>query len=328
MKKLFVFSVLALLLCAKENIPKDGVVSVNGTWISQTEIDKVVEMYRQQMMQMMPQQALQPVPPEVKKNIAMQLIANELALQEAKKRHIGYDSTKLETTFAVITKQFPDAATMKAELGRMGQTEQTLRGQIKDGLTVDSLMKTLFKKSDTATMADCKSYYDGNQPQFASEKRVKASQILFLIKKEMTAEQKNAVADKAKKVLAELRSGKDFAACAKKYSQDPNASAGGDIGWFKKGDIKPEFERVAMTLKLDEISDVFQTDVGLHIIKKTAEESMPPKTFDEVKGQIKNMLELKKHNDEVKMFVDSLMAISKITFADTSYKLAGMPGRK
>ena len=328
MKKLFVFSVLALLLCAKENIPKDGVVSVNGTWISQTEIDKVVEMYRQQMMQMMPQQALQPVPPEVKKNIAMQLIANELALQEAKKRHIGYDSTKLEATYAGIIKQFPDAATMKAELGRMGQTEQTLRGQIKDGLTVDSLMKTLFKKSDTATSADCKAYYDGNQPQFASEKRVKASQILFLIKKEMTAEQKNAVADKAKKVLAELRGGKDFAACAKKYSQDPNASAGGDIGWFKKGDIKPEFERVAITLKLDEISDVFQTDVGLHIIKKTAEENMPPKTFDEVKGQIKNMLELKKHNDEVKMFVDSLMAISKITFADTSYKLAGMPGRK
>ena len=144
----------------------------------------------------------------------------------------------------------------------------------------------------------------------------------------MTAEQKNAVADKAKKVLAELRAGKDFAACAKKYSQDPNASAGGDIGWFKKGDIKPEFERVAMTLKLNEISDVFQTDVGLHIIKKTAEENMPPKTFDEVKAQIKNMLELKKHNDEVKMFVDSLMAISKITFADTSYKLAGMPGKK
>jgi parvulin-like peptidyl-prolyl isomerase len=328
MKKVFVFSVLLLMFCAKENVPKDGVVSVNGTWITQTEIDKVVEMYRQQMMQVMPQQALQPVPPEVKKNIAMQLIANELALQEAKKRRIGYDSAKLETTYAGITKQFPDAATMKAELTRMGQTEQTLRGQIKDGLTVDSLMKTLFKKSDTATSADCKVYYDGNQPQFASEKRVKASQILFLIKKEMTAEQKNAVADKAKKVLAELRTGKDFAASAKKYSQDPNASTGGDIGWFKKGDIKPEFERVAMTLKLNEISDVFQTDVGLHIIKKTAEENMPPKTFNEVSAQIKNMLELKKHNDEVKMFVDSLMAISKITFADTSYKLAGMPGKK
>ena len=281
MKKVFIFSFLLMLFCSKENVPKDGVVSVNGTWITQGEIDKIVEMYREQMTRMMPQQALQPVPPEVRKNVAMQLIANELVLQEAKKRRIGCDSAKVETTFAGIVKQFPDATTMKSQLARMGQTEQTLRGQIKDGLTVDSLMKTLFKKSDTATTLECKTYYDGNKSQFASEKRIKASQILLLVKKEMSADQKKDVSDKAKKILAELRAGKDFGACAKKYSQDPNASTGGDIGWFKKGDIKPEFERVAMTLKSNEISDVFETDVGFHIIKKTGEENLPPKSFDE-----------------------------------------------
>ncbi|MGB7569202.1 MAG: peptidylprolyl isomerase [Chitinivibrionales bacterium] len=320
MKKIFIFSILLMLFCSKENVPKDGVVSVNGTWITQGEIDKIVEMYREQMTRMMPQQALQPVPPEVKKNVAMQLIANELVLQEAKKRRIGCDSGKVETTFAGIVKQFPDAITMKNQLARMGQTEQTLRGQIKDGLTVDSLMKTLFKKSDTATALECKTYYDGNKSQFASEKRIKASQILLLVKKEMSADQKKDVADKAKKILAELRAGKDFGACAKKYSQDPNASTGGDIGWFKKGDIKPEFEKVAMTLKSNEISDVFETDVGFHIIKKTGEENLPPKSFDEVRPQIKNMIELKKHNDVVKQFVDSLFSISKITYADTAYK--------
>jgi Parvulin-like peptidyl-prolyl isomerase len=329
MKKVFIFSLLLMLFCSKENVPKDGVVSVNGTWITQTEIDKIVEMYRQQMMRVMPQQALQPVPPEVKKNVAMQLIANELVLQEAKKRHIGCDSVKVETTFAGISKQFPDAVTMKNELARMGQTEQTLRGQIKDGLTVDSLMKMLFKKSDTATVLECKTYYEGNQAQFASEKRIRASQILLLVKKEMNADQKKTVSDKAKKILAELRTGKDFGACAKKYSQDPNASTGGDIGWFKKGDIKPEFERVAMSLKLNEISDVFETDVGFHIIKKTSEESLPPKSFDEVRPQIKNVIELKKHNDVVKQFVDSLFSISKITYADTAYKpISGSMGKK
>ena len=188
-----------MLFCSKENVPKDGVVSVNGTWITQGEIDKIVEMYREQMTRMMPQQALQPVPPEVKKNVAMQLIANELVLQEAKKRRIGCDSVKVETTFAGIVKQFPDAITMKNQLARMGQTEQTLRGQIKDGLTVDSLMKTLFKKSDTATALECKTYYDGNKSQFASEKRIKASQILLLVKKEMSADQKKDVVRQGKK---------------------------------------------------------------------------------------------------------------------------------
>ena len=75
-----------------------------------------------------------------------------------------------------------------------------------------------------------------------------------------------------------------------------------------------------MALKSNEISDVFETDVGFHIIKKTGEENLPPKSFDEVRPQIKNMIELKKHNDVVKQFVDSLFSISKITYADTAYK--------
>jgi peptidyl-prolyl cis-trans isomerase C len=320
MRKSFIFCLLLVLFCSKENTPKDGVVCVNGKWISQTEIDRVIDMYRQQMMRVMPQQALEAVPPEVKKNVTMQLIASELALGEAKKRHIAYDSAKAGQTFANIAKQFPDAAAMKTEFAKMGQTEETVKGQIRDGLTVDSLMKSLFKKSDTASEADCKAYYEGNISQFSAEKKVRASQIMFLVKKGATAEQKKEAADKAKKVLEEVRGGKDFAACAKKYSQDPNASSGGDIGWFKKGDVKPEFERVALTLKNNEVSDVFETDVGYHIIKKTAEENLPPKKFDEVKAQIATMLSMRKKNDSVKNFVDSLYKISKVVFADTSYK--------
>ena len=149
---------------------------------------------------------------------------------------------------------------------------------------------------------------------------MRASQIMLISKKTSTPDQKKEIADKAKKILGEVRGGKDFAACAKKYSQDPNASTGGDVGWFKKGDIKPEFERVAMGLKNNEVSDVFETDAGFHIIKKTGEETLPPKKYDDVKDQIKNMLGLKKKNEVVKGFVDSLYRLAAVTFADTSYK--------
>jgi peptidyl-prolyl cis-trans isomerase C len=320
MKKCIIFGLMLVLFCSKENIPKDGVINVDGKWISKAEIEKVIEMYRQQMMQYMPQQALEAVPPEVKKNVAMQLIASELAIKEAKKRKIVCDPAKFEKTLSGIMKQFPDSATMKRELAKMGQTEQTLRDQLRDGLIVDSLMKIIYKKADTATTADCKVYYDSNTQQFASEKKAKASQILLLVKKGTAPEQKKAISEKAQKILKELRGGLDFTACAKKYSQDPNASAGGDIGWFKKGDMKPEFERVAFGLKPDQISDVFETDLGFHILKKTGEETLPPKKFDEVRAQIGTMLSLKRQNDAVKNFVDSLMALATITYADTSYK--------
>jgi|WetSurMetagenome_2_1015567.scaffolds.fasta_scaffold31307_2 peptidyl-prolyl cis-trans isomerase C len=320
MKKSFIFGLLLVLFCSKENIPKDGVINVNGKWITRTEIDKVVEMYRQQMMQLMPQQALEAVPPEVKKNVAMQLIASELAIKEAKKRKIGCDSVKFQKSLASIVKQFPDSATMNKELAKMGQTQTTLREQLQDGLIVDSLMKTIYKRADSATTAECKAYYDSNSQQFASEKKVKASQILLIVKKEATPEQKKTISEKAQKILQELRTGKEFAACAKKYSQDPNAATGGDIGWFRKGDMKPDFERIVFSLKQDQISDIFETDIGFHIVKKTGEETLPPKKFEDVKAQIGNMLSLKKQNDVVKNFVDSLMALATITYADTSYK--------
>ena len=320
MKKSFIFGLMFVFFCSKENIPKDGVISIDGKWISKAEIERVVEMYRQQMAQLMPQQALEAVPPEVKKNIAMQLIASELALKEAKKRRIVCDTAKFEKALSSIIKKFPDTATMKKELKKMGQTEQTFHEQLRNGLIVDSLMKTIYKNSDTATTAECKAYYDANSQQFASEKKMKASQIMLLVKKETTPEQKKTLSDKAQKILQELRAGKDFTACVKKYSQDPNASSGGDIGWFKKGDVKPEFEHVALGLKKDQISDVFETDLGFHIIKKTGEETLPPKKFNDVRTQIGTMLSLKRQNDIVKHFVDSLMSLATIIYADTSYR--------
>jgi parvulin-like peptidyl-prolyl isomerase len=77
-----------------------------------------------------------------------------------------------------------------------------------------------------------------------------------------------------------------------------------------------------MSLKQDEVSDVFETDVGFHIFKKTGEQALPPPTFDQVKDQIKNAIKLKNQNDVVKHFVDSLIAKTKIVYADTSYKMA------
>lgn len=322
MKKSLPLLLLALLVCcAGENKPKDGVICVNGVWLKKDNIDKVVELYKQQMAAAFPQKALEGIPPEIKKNVARQLIANEVVLQEAKKRKVACDPARLEQTLDGIKKQFPDSATLDRELAKMGQTRQDMRNQVRDGLLIDTLIKSLGRSSDTVPDKSCKEYYDANQAQFASEKRFRVSQILITVKKDATPAQKKAAADKAAQVLAEVKTGKDFAAAAKKYSQDPStAQAGGDIGWFKKGDLKKEFDVVATSLKPNEVSAVFETEAGFHIAKKTGEEMLPPQPFEKARDQIRKVLTLRKQNDVVKHFVDSLMSVSKIVYADTSYK--------
>lgn len=328
MKKAVLVLLMLMVCCAGENTPKDGAVRVNGSWIKKDQIDRIVEMYRQEMLRAYPEKSLEGLPPDLKKNIARQLIANEVVLQEARKRKMGYSQEKYQTTLDGIKKQFRDSSTLAIELAKMGQTEADMKGQIRDGLIVDSLIKTLSRPNDSVTTKECKAYYDSNQARFASEKRYRASQILLTVKKGSTPDQKKVVMQNAQKILAEVKSGKDFAAAAKKYSQDPTTgAAGGDIGWFKHGDLMREFETAVMTLQMNQVSDVFETQVGYHIIKKTGEELLPPQTFDKVEGQIKTMLALKKQNDVVKHFVDSLAAVASIYFADTSFKSPIETGR-
>ena len=322
MKKSLPILLLTLLVCcAGENKPKDAVICVNGAWLGKDNIDKVVELYRQQMIAAFPQKAFEGVPPEIKKNVARQLIANEVVLQEAKKRKVTCDPARLEQTLDAIKKQFPDSATLDRELAKMGQNRQEMRNQVRDGLLIDTLIKSLAKRSDSMTEKACKDFYDANPLQFASDKKFRVSQILIAVKKDATPAQKKAASDKAAAVLAEIKAGKDFAAEAKKNSQDPStATAGGDIGWFKKGDLKKEFDVVATSLKPGEVSAVFETDAGFHIAKKTGEEMLPPQPFEKARDQIKKVLTLRQQNDVVKRFVDSLVSVSKIVYADTSYK--------
>jgi foldase protein PrsA len=75
--------------------------------------------------------------------------------------------------------------------------------------------------------------------------------------------------NKAEEVLAKAKAGEDFAELAKQYSQDSTASNGGDLGYFSKGKMVPEFEAAAFALKTDEISGLVKTVYGYHIIKVT-----------------------------------------------------------
>ncbi len=86
-------------------------------------------------------------------------------------------------------------------------------------------------------------------------KQVKASHIL--VKKRSQAE----------KILEELKKGASFAKLAQKYSECPSKKQGGDLGWFGRGKMVPEFEKAAFSLKKGELSDIVKTQFGYHIIK-------------------------------------------------------------
>ena len=116
------------------------------------------------------------------------------------------------------------------------------------------------------TEKEVESYYEYNAKIYSQPKQVKARHILLKSDQDDSQEVKNSTQKRAGKVLEKARKGADFAALAKEYSEGPSKPQGGDLGYFKAGQMEPPFEEAAFALKKGEISDLVQTRFGYHII--------------------------------------------------------------
>jgi peptidyl-prolyl cis-trans isomerase D len=116
--------------------------------------------------------------------------------------------------------------------------------------------------------AEIENYYRFHGEEYLQPKKVRARQIVFRIPPTATTSQIQAIVARAKDVLAKARSGADFAALARKYSEDAaTAAKGGDVGYFEEKEKEKPFADAAFSLKKDEISDLVRTSFGLYIIK-------------------------------------------------------------
>jgi len=105
--------------------------------------------------------------------------------------------------------------------------------------------------------------------------------------------------DDAKAIAADLKKGADFAELAKKKSKDPGASDGGDLGFFTKDQMVPEFSTVAFALEPGKISDPVKSQFGWHIIKVEEKRNRKAPDFEQVKSQIETYVTRKAQADYV-----------------------------
>jgi len=140
------------------------------------------------------------------------------------------------------------------------------------------LMETLLQDTGKAALTDAAMHqvYDDAVKQMPPEEEVHARHILVQTE------------DEAKEIEAELKKGADFATLAKEKSKDPGAADGGDLGYFTKDQMVPEFSEAAFKLDKGQISDPVHTQFGWHIIKVEDKRIKPTPTFDEVRGQIES----------------------------------------
>jgi peptidyl-prolyl cis-trans isomerase C len=152
-------------------------------------------------------------------------------------------------------------------------------------LLMDSLLAS---EGKAATTDDAmKKVYEAASKEITGEEEVHARHILV------------ETEDDAKAVEEELKKGADFAELAKKKSKDPGASDGGDLGFFTKDQMVPEFSTVAFALEPGKVSDPVKSQFGWHVIKVEEKRKRKAPDFDQVKSQIETYVARKAQADYV-----------------------------
>lgn len=191
------------------------------------------------------------------------------------------------------------AMAQAAEADKLDQTP-AFKQQL-DFIRKRVLMQAALEKATKAALTDAamQKTYEEAVKQQKPEEEVRARHILFRASPDDKAASA-AAEKKAQDVEARLKKGEDFATLAKQLTEDPSGKQdGGDLGFFAKEQMVPEFAEVAFGMKPGEVSKPVKTQFGWHVIKVEEKREKPTPTFDEVKPQIEQFLAQKAQAEAV-----------------------------
>jgi len=235
-------------------------------------------------------------------SIADQLIDAKLLLTKAKDDKIKVEDAEIDKALENIKGNYETEEAFTAALEGSGDNLEKLKDRIFDSLALQKFIEETFVQKVEVSDEDAEKYYTENKEKFVSEKKVHALHILF----------KPENLEGAKKVKQLLVDGADFAEMAKEYSECPSKDNGGDLGFFGKGQMVPEFEQASFEAEIDAISEPVKTQFGYHIIKVTEQSKAGNLEFDEVKDNLKNQIKTSVVNHNIQKLAKELRSTAKI----------------
>ncbi|MFC4323584.1 peptidylprolyl isomerase [Litchfieldia salsa] len=253
-------------------LQKEVVASVEGTSITKAELsEELLEQYGSTVLDTM--------------------ITNKLIELEAEKQEVKATDEEIEAELATLIESYGGEEAFNSVIESSGASMEAVRQDLSLYLVTEKLLKERI----TITDEEMTTYFEENKETYAQAEQIEASHIL--VEDEETASE----------VVQKLDEGEDFAELAKTYSTDTtNASSGGDLGYFGKGEMVAEFENVAFNLELNTISDPVKTEYGYHIIKVTDKKAAAEADFEQSKELVEQSILEERMSTEYSTFLSEL----------------------
>jgi len=351
MKKLLVCMAISTVLFTGCSFTQknEGIIKVNGQIIKQAEFDKEFDKSIDNSMfksfggaKNFVKSEDNPMYNVFKEKVVNELIIKALLDQEIEKKGITASKEEIQEELKRVTDKVGSKDELNRILKERGVSNASFTNDLKTQIKIRKLINSVEKVE--VTDAEVKKYYDTHQKDFSHGEQVRASHILIAVdmlgkirelkekNKDISTEKLNAELEKyaaaqkvkAEAILAEVQKNPDnFERIAVQNSDDKGSAArGGQLGFFTKEQMVPEFSKAAFSMKPNTISGLVPTQYGYHIIKVTDRMEPGVTPFVKVKDELKFYLETKEQVAVLKKITSGLMKQADIEYLDDKFNPA------
>lgn len=302
-------AVMVLTACGAK-LPEDVVASVNGVNITKDYYDKTVikvaednsfeDIYGEEIWSYEVEPGVT-FKEKFASQMLNQIIDQEMIYQDAEAKQLRATDEEVEAEFNAYMEAVKTDPQYSEFLEKNNIDDAFIKEHIARSLTHVKYAEKIYAEAEV-TDEEIQKYYDANVEKEFTDKKVRASHILFETKENkepLSDEQKAEKLKLAEEVLERAKNGEDFAKLAEEYSADTvSAAEGGDLGYFAPGRMVPEFNDKAFSMEVGEISDIVETEFGYHIIYLTDKQENVL-TLEQAKPSIVNTLKQQKYEEKI-----------------------------
>jgi len=233
-----------------------------------------------------------PLNPQKLLNLLKEMVEERLQLQEARKKRILPSQEELQAALEDIQKSngFLNLREFERTLLQEGITLEQYKRDLQKQLTILKLIRREITSGILLIKKDLENFYQENLDRFKLPDRIRVQQILLLISDPKDSRIVGEKRKLAQIIIEEIQNGADFQGQVRQYSEGPMKHLGGDLGYFKPGELLTPLNDTAFNLSLNQVSTPIQSSSGIHILKVVEKEENQYQPFENSQEEIKAIL--------------------------------------
>ena len=241
------------------------------------------------------------------------IIFRALLTQEAQRAISEPNAKEVDEAFSKLKKDNGGDDQFYASMSLTPDQDEIIRNDLAMNMQVETLRENIFAEIKHPTEEELIKYYSNNKDQFRDEDEVRASHIFKSVRE---VEKREEIFNELCGIREKIINGLDFFEIAKSYSDKPEEEI--DLGYYKRGELMDEFEIITFSMKLGEVSPVFNTAHGFHLAKVTDRKAGLTKPYEDVKSVIKEELILSAQDKKLREYVEELKSYANIKYTETN----------